>query len=62
MLIPMKDVKYNVEVKQEDGNVKFIFSCDGGKFGTDEMLLVYELTPIGLLELLVKTYHETNND
>ena len=40
-----KDFIYSVDVKTfPDGKIKIQFSCDGGKFGTDELLDEYEFT------------------
>lgn len=47
-----EDIVYKVEVSDIDGKVRLIFSCDGGKFGTDEILDMYELTPRELLKAL----------
>ena len=51
-----EDIVYKVEVSEIDGKVRLIFSCDGGKFGTDEILDMYELTPIELLKALQRDY------
>ena len=53
-----KDIKYSVEIKQEDGKVKMLFSCDGGKFGTDEILDEIEIEPKRLLEILQENYED----
>ena len=47
-----KDVITSVAIKQVDGKVVLDFSADCGKFGTDEMLDGYTLTPERLLEIL----------
>ena len=47
-----EDIVYKVEVSEIDGKVRMIFSCAGGKFGTDEILDMYELTPRELLKAL----------
>ena len=47
-----EDIVYKVEVSEIDGKVRFIFTCDGGEFGTDEILDMYELTPRELLKAL----------
>ena len=49
-----KDQTYEVEITQKDGKVFLEFSADCGKFGTDEPLAGYELTPLELLEILQK--------
>ena len=51
-----KDIVYKVDVSEIDGKVRMIFSCDGGKFGTDEILDMYELTPKELLKTLQRDY------
>ena len=51
-----KDVITSVEIKQEEGLVKMLFSADCGKFGTDEILDIYEISPEELLGLLQKNY------
>jgi len=51
-----EDIVYKVEVSEIDGKVRLIFSCDGGKFGTDEILDMYELTPRELLKALQRDY------
>ena len=47
-----KDIITSVDIKQVDGKVVLDFSADCGKFGTDEMLDGYTLTPKRLLEIL----------
>ena len=47
-----KDMTTFVEIENVNGVVKLEFSADGGKFGTDEMLDGYTLTPERLLEIL----------
>ena len=47
-----KDVKTTCEIKQEDGKIVIDFLADCGKFGTDEMLDGYVLTPERLLQIL----------
>ena len=51
-----EDMVYKVDVSEIDGKVRLIFSCDGGKFGTDEILDMYELTPRELLKALQRDY------
>ena len=51
----IKDIKYDVDIKKlPDGKIIFEFSCDGGKFGTDELIAVYELTAKELLDALAQ--------
>ena len=47
-----KDITTFVEIENVNGVVKLEFSADCGKFGTDEMLDGYTLTPERLLEIL----------
>jgi hypothetical protein len=48
-----KDIKTLVEVKHlPDGKISFLFTCDGGKFGTDEIIDEYKVTQETLLEIL----------
>ena len=47
-----KEVKTTFEIKQEDGKIVIDFWADFGKFGTDEMLDGYVLTPERLLQIL----------
>ena len=51
-----------VEIKQEEGKVCLEFSADCGKFGTDEMLDSYYLTPERLLEVLQDHDNYTDNE
>ena len=53
-LLYKEDVTYSVEVIQDNGNIHLLFTCDGGKFGTDEILDEYNLTPLELLKILQK--------
>tara|TARA_R110000803_G_scaffold154286_1_gene219068 strand:- start:11595 stop:11801 length:207 start_codon:yes stop_codon:yes gene_type:complete len=47
-----KDIKISCDVSQVDGKIILNFSADCGKFGTDEMLDGFTLTPERLLEVL----------
>lgn len=49
---PKQDRITTCEIKQEDGNIVLDFSSNCGKFGTDEMLDRYRLTPERLLQIL----------
>lgn len=49
---PEKDQKITAEIKQYEGIIHLDFYSDCGKFGTDEMLDGYILTPERLLEIL----------
>ncbi len=51
-----KDVKYSVEVKQKGNKINLLFTADCGKFGTDEILDEYKLTPLSLLNILQKHF------
>jgi len=57
-----KDVTTSVEIKQEVGKIILDFSADCGKFGTDEMLDGYTLTPGRLLEILQSSDTITDNE
>lgn len=47
-----KDVKTTCNIYNKDGKVVINFWSDGGKFGADEMLDGYILTPDRLLQIL----------
>lgn len=47
-----EDITFSVAIKQHDGIVKLEFEADCGKFGADETLAIYELTPLRLLQIL----------
>ncbi len=48
-----KDIIHSVEAKvDERGNVNLLFTCDGGKHGTEEILDEYNMSPQSLLKLL----------
>ena len=49
---PKEEQTIKVEVKQEDGKLHIDFYSDCGKFGTDEMLQGYILTPERLMQIL----------
>lgn len=46
------DVKISVDISQIDGKIILDFSSDCGKFGTDESIAGYILTPERLLQIL----------
>jgi len=48
-----KDITTSCNIEQKDGKIIFDFWSDCGKFGTDEMLAGYKLTPRRLLEILL---------
>jgi len=50
-----KDITVSVAIRQLDGQVEVEFSSNCGKFGTDEMLAAYNLTPARLLDILSST-------
>ncbi|WP_431166272.1 hypothetical protein [Tenacibaculum halocynthiae] len=54
LLYPKEDnISYSVEIKTfPNGFVNLFFTSNGGKFGTDEVLAEYNLTPKRLLEIL----------
>jgi len=49
---PKKDITTTADIKQQGGKVILEFWSDCGKFGTDEMLAGYKLTPERLLDIL----------
>jgi hypothetical protein len=54
-----EDIIYSVCIKfNTNGKINLLFSCDGGKFGTDEMLAEYDLSPLELLKII----QESEND
>jgi hypothetical protein len=58
-----KDIIYSVEVaKFPEGRIKFLFSCDGGKFGTDEVLAEYEMSIKELLHAIQQPEREAVRD
>ena len=57
-----KDMTTFVEIENVNGVVKLEFSSDCGKFGTDETLDSYTLTPERLLEILQEHEDYTENE
>ena len=57
-----KDVKTTCKIKQEDGKIQIDFTSDCGKFGTDEMLDGYVLTPERLLQILQDRHDYTDDE
>lgn len=53
--------KYDVQIRQHEHTVKMLFSCDCGKFGTDEILDEFEVTPEELLIALQKHRGSSEN-
>ena len=49
---PKEEQVTTCEIKQKDGKIVLYFYSDCGKFGTDEMLDSYKLTPERLLQIL----------
>ena len=49
---PKEEQTTKVEVREEHGKIVIDFYSDCGKFGTDEMLDGYKLTPERLLQIL----------
>ena len=45
-------ITHKVELTQKDGIAKLLFSCDGGKHGTDEVLDEIEIPVTELLAVL----------
>ena len=50
------------DIKQENNKIVIDFSSDCGKFGTDEMLDGYVLTPERLLQILQDRDDYTDNE
>lgn len=48
---PQDQIVVSVDIKQTD-KVELTFSSDCGKFGTDELLATFKLTPERLLDIL----------
>lgn len=48
----LEDVKVSVDIKQFNGKLLIDFSADCGKFGTDESIAGFVLTPNRLLQIL----------
>lgn len=46
------EIKYKLEMLERDGGYLFILSCDGGKFGTDEICAEYVVQHDRLITLL----------
>jgi len=57
-----KDTVVSVEIKQKDGIIELLFTSDCGKFGTDECLAEYRLTPAMLLDVLRSTEKYSNDE
>jgi hypothetical protein len=57
-----KDMTTFVEIENINGVVKLEFSSDCGKFGTDEILDEYTLTPERLLEILQEHENYTEDE
>ena len=51
-----EDVTHSVDIKQKDGKINLLFTADCGKFGTDEILDEYDITPYELLIILQHRY------
>lgn len=49
---PKEEQTIECDIKQENNKIIIDFSSDCGKFGTDEMLAGYILTPDRLLRIL----------
>ena len=57
-----KDMTTFVEIENINGVVKLEFTSDCGKFGTDEILDRYTLTPERLLEILQEHQNYTEDE
>lgn len=58
---PESDIKYEAHITQKDGQITLLFSCDGGKFGTDEILDEHTFNAKELLEILQRNEQEMKN-
>lgn len=55
------DIKYSVELeKLKDESIRLSFSCDGGKFHTDEMLDEFKMPVKQLLDILQRELRSEN--
>lgn len=53
------EIEYGVEIqKLLGGKINMVFSCDGGKFGTDEILDEFEIPVKQLLDILQHNLRE----
>ena len=59
---PKEDQTLTCDIKQENNKIVIDFSSDCGKFGTDEMLDGYVLTPERLLQILQDRDDYTDNE
>jgi len=60
---PKEEQTVSVEFEfVEDGKIQIYFTSDCGKFGTDEMLDGYVLTPERLLQILQDRDDYTDNE
>ena len=58
-----EDVTIEVDIKiLPTKEIEFDFSADCGKFGTDELIDYYKLTPKRLLEILNKEKNYSDNE
>lgn len=57
-----KDIKTSVDISQIDGKITLDFSSDCGKFGTDESIAGYILTPKRLLQILEEREDLTDDE
>lgn len=58
---PESEIKYEAHITQKDGQITLLFSCDGGKFGTDEILDEHTFNAKELLEILQRNEQEMRN-
>ena len=58
-----EEIKTFVKFTQKDDKICMEFTCDGGKFGTEELLAIYKLSAVRLLEILSERndYSEEEN-
>jgi hypothetical protein len=58
-----EDISTEVEFKQlENGKITLVFSADCGKFGAEELLDMYKLTPERLLQILQERVDITDEE
>lgn len=56
-------IKTSVEFKElENDNIQLVFTCNGGKHGTDELLDLYVMSAEQLLDILQKYENLEAND
>lgn len=59
---PIEEQKLSYEIKVGDGKIEINFYSDCGKFGCDEMLQGYILTPERLMKILSEREDLTDDE